>query len=459
MRFRREEEGFTIVEVLVAALVLMLGAFATFGVLSAATRNQERAESGQVALNRAQLELERLRSLTYEELALTAAPAPSPKQLNPNFRVSGNTFAITRNPASNYAPMVVNGGSLYGGGFVQKGNITPGPTAFNSGSVSGQVYRYVVWRNDAGCPEARCPGAQDYKQLIVAVKLDTPGNLSGERGYVEVQSNFVDPKDSALKDPKPGFEGVVTAQQFFLSDTPCSSADREEIIADHKLHNTLGRCSDGLQTASTPGAPDLLMLGAPPDPTPEEPSTPLEFDYSNNYPVQLTPETSKGIQLRREESSGCNYVPTGTEPQWQMHRWVTAPIPSTLPKGFKMNGKVTLTFFTRALNDASYSAKLCVYLFLRHEESKDTPLTVKSEPSKSYWSLVKTVWPKGQKWWEEKLEMNFSGPVEVPVGDRLGVAISVDRTVTTTADGIGFLYDHPEKRTRLEVDTTTPIAG
>jgi type II secretory pathway pseudopilin PulG len=454
------EDGFTLIEALVAALVLMLGAFATFGALSTATRNEQRAQSSQVALNRAQQEIERLRSLQYEEVALTAVPAHSSKPLDPNYRVSGNNFAITRRPPSGYAQLVANGGSLYGGGFVEKGAVNPGPTAFTSGSISGQIFRYVVWRNDASCPESRCPGSQDYKQVIVAVKLDVAAAVPGERGYVEVQSNFIDPKDSALKDPKPGSEGVVTAQQLFLSDTPCSSLEREEIFSDHLLHNTLGTCLNGPGAGSTPGAPDLLMLGPPPDPAPEDLSVPAEFDYSSDYPGQLTAETAKGIQLRKQDSSGCNYIPSGTESQWKAHRWVTAPIPATLPEGFRMNGKVTLKFFTRALNDASYTGKLCVYLFLRHEtasETKDTLLTVKTAPSQTYWTLLKSPWPKGA-WAEEKFEMNFNGPVKVPIGDRLGLAISLERAITS-GDAIGFLYDHPKWATRIEVDTTTPIGG
>lgn len=460
MKGRNPEAGFTLIEVMVASLVLMLGSFAVFGALSTATRNEQRAKSSQVALNRAQQEIERLRSFQYEEVALTGAPSHSAKALNPGFRVSGNTFAITRQPPSNYASMVVNGGSLYGGGFVEKGNVNPGPTPFSSGGISGEIYRYVVWRNDPNCPDSRCPGTQDFKQVIVAVKLNVSGAVPGERGYVEVQSNFIDPKDSALKDPKPGSEGVVTAQQFFLSDTPCSAVEREEIAADHLLHNTLGSCTSGLQLGAVAGAPDLLMLGPPPDPAPEDLALPLEFDYSNNYPGGLTAETSRGIQLRKQDATGCNYVPTGTEPQWKAHRWVTAPIPSSLPEGFRMNGKVTLKFFTRALNDVAYTGKLCVYLFLRHEtptKAEDTLLKVKTSPSQDYWTLVKSPWPRGA-WTEEKFEMNFNGPVNVPIGDRLGIAISLERSITS-GDAIGFLYDHPKWATRIEVDTTTPLGA
>lgn len=452
------EAGFTLVEVMVAALILVLGAFATFGVLSAATRNGQRAEASQVALNRAQQEMERMRSYTYEELAMTETPPHSSSKLNPNFRVSDNTFAITRRPLGNYAPMVANGGSLYGGGFIEKGQVSPGPTSFTSGDVSGQVFRYILWRNDNQCPETTCPGTQDFKQVIVAVKLDSSSSLGGERGYVEVQSNFIDPKDSSLKDPKPGAEGVVTAQQFYLSDTPCSFTERQEILGDHPLHNTLGRCTDGPKTGAAPGAPDLLTLSAPPDPAPEDPAIPAEYNYSTGYPLQLTQETSRGIQLVRQEASGCNYTPTGPEPQWQIHRWVTQPVPPTLTKGFRMNGKATLKFFTRALtNSSSTKGKLCVYLFLRNETTtppSDKLLTVSSEPSQTYWSFVDSTWPFGI-WKEEKLEMNFNGPVTVPIGHRLGVAISLERALSSEA--IGFFYDHPKYRTRLEVETTTPM--
>ncbi len=241
----RDERGMTIIEVVIAAMVIAMTAAATFGVLSSATKNTQRAKASQVALNRAQLELETLRSLENSKLAMTAAPNHSTNTLSPNYRVSNGTFALLRNPTpSQYANMVVNGGSKYGGGFITGGVVNPGPTPFTSGDVSGDVYRYVVWRDDASCPAATCPGTQDYKEIVVAVRLDTPGSQAGERGYVEVTSDFVDPTDTSVNDPIPGSNGVVSGQQFYLSDTPCSSTgntERQEITADHLLHNTLGR--------------------------------------------------------------------------------------------------------------------------------------------------------------------------------------------------------------------------
>ena len=44
------ESGFTLTEVLVAILILAIGAMTTFSLLSTATRNAQRAKASQVAL-------------------------------------------------------------------------------------------------------------------------------------------------------------------------------------------------------------------------------------------------------------------------------------------------------------------------------------------------------------------------------------------------------------------------
>jgi type II secretory pathway pseudopilin PulG len=465
------ESGFTIVEVLVATLVLTLGALASFGLLSSATKNTQRAKATQVALDRAQQELEALRGLSFEEVAMTATPPHSANSLDPNYRVNAAnaTFAITRQPPGDYRKLVVNGGSVFGEsgeeGVISGGTVDPGPVHFASGDVSGDVYRYVVWADDLVCGEA-CPGTQDYKQVIVAVKLDTPGNQAGERGYVEVQSDFVDPTDSSANDPIPDANGdVVTAQQFFLSDTPCDAGgttERQDIVGDHLLHNTLDTCAAGLKTGKEAGAPDALLLGAPPDPAPADPNVPALYDYSDDTYLEPTPDTDRGLQIRLDDTPGCNYVPTGTtNPESQVHRWVTDPLESD----FILSETVTLEFYTRTLNDEPHTGQLCVYLYKRHEEGSplvftDSLLTNKVGGT-PYWTFTpkgSELWPAGE-WARRRLEMTFNGaPYTIPAGDRLGVALSTERSITE-ADAIPIMYDHPRYQTRLEVDTSTPIDG
>lgn len=464
LRGNPPEGGMTIVEVVVASLILALGAMATFGVLTSATKNTQRAKATQVALNRAQMEMEALRSLENRQLAMTAAPPHSTNELSPNYRVSNGTFALRREPLGEYENLVVNGGSKYGGGFIEGGIVAPGPTPFASGDVKGKIFRYIVWRDDANCPAATCPGTQDYKQIVVAVKLDKASNEAGERGYVEVASEFVDPTDSALNDPIPGSNGVVSGQQFYLSDTTCSPSGataREDIVADHLVHNTLGVCANGLKTESTVGAPDALLTGVPPDPDYLDENNPALFDYSSDLYLEPAPDTDKGLQLLKDDSSGCNYTPLGqTFKEAKVHRWVTDPF--TTP--FTMLDKVIFEFYTRTINNLSYSGQLCIFIFKRHETgdppvATDTFLTDKST-GKPHWKYNPggAGWWSG-KWWRIRQTLEFNGsPYTIPAGDRLGIALSVERS-NTTGDALSIMYDHPKYPTRIEVDTNTPLDG
>jgi hypothetical protein len=504
------EEGLTLIEVLMAAVVLALAAAATFGVLAAATRNAQRAQATQVALDKAQEEIEKLHSLPYSELALKRTPEYNTGPLNPNHRVSGPNFATKREPLGEYARMVVENGSLYGGGSISGAMVTPGPIPFRDGNVSGHLYRYVVWRNDPSCPESAsggedfCPGEQDYKQIIVAAQLDTPGNETGERNYVEVQSNVANPSSLALRSTQgsePGGGGgsglgtaqekkereeeearerqkeieegttrglgsgdAVTAQQFFLSDTPCAASGettRETITGDHLLHNTLGTCASGPQTGSSkPGAPDALVLGAPPDPAPEDETNPPLYDYSSDSYLEPTPDTDKGVQILHDDTAGCHYVPkSSVHPEAKVHRWVSDP----MPRNFVMSATVTLEFYSRTLNEASYPGTVCVYLFDRHETgtSAEDKLLKNLTTGSEYWTISSQgteSWPRTE-WTKMRLTMRFIGaPLTIPSGDRLGVALSVDAG-TTPAEAIPIMYDHPNYPTRLEVDTTTPFEG
>ncbi|HEY7456281.1 MAG TPA: hypothetical protein VH703_03310 [Solirubrobacterales bacterium] len=464
------ESGLTIIEVIVASIVLVLGAGAAFGVLGAATKNAQRAKATQVALDLAQEELERLHSLPYDCatvpagescLALNAQPATSSAALNPGSRVSGSEFALTRSPVGDYQPLVID----------EAKGVSP-ESEFESGDgehggIVGTVYRYVVWRDDPTCPEVECPGGQDYKQIVVAIRPNKPVTQPGESGYVEVQTQFTDPESAEEGGGGGGGGGSgenVTAQQFFLSDTPCAESGettRQEISGDHLLHNTRGTCASGLQTGTTVGAPDALLRGNPPDPEPLDPTNPSLYDYADDFYLEPTPDTDKGVQIRRDDTSGCHYDPTGTtNPESQVHRWVSDPMPFE----FEMGGTVTLEFYTRTLNDALYTGTLCVYLFDRSETGSppvatDTFLT-KAVAGTPYWTYGQGTgyWPRNS-WTKVRLTMEFEeAPHFVAAADRLGVALSVDRA-NTPADAIPIMYDHPNYPTRIEVESSTPLEG
>jgi prepilin-type N-terminal cleavage/methylation domain-containing protein len=469
--------GFTIIEVIVAIFIVSMGAMVTFGLLSSATKNAQRAKSSQVAVEIAEQELERLRSEPDERLALKTNPPPSAQPLDPNYRVrNGTEFALSREPLGNYGKLVVNGGPIEGegtsedGGFVTQGAVVPGE-AFASGDVKGRIYRYIVWRDDAACGEA-CPTTQDYKQIVVAVRIDQGPNETFQHGYVEVQSNFIDPKSNAETDPPKDSEGnYVTAQQFYLTDTPCASSgttQRVEPTAEHLLHNTLGTCASGLKTGSKEiGAPDALTIYPPADPAPDDPLVPGLYDYATDIYLEPNPDTDRGLQIPRSTTTKCSsFKPTGVEhPHSLVHRWVTDKMGSE----FTLSGNVTLEFYSRTLNNGQYSGGLCIYLFKREEvgsppEATDTLLR-NFDGGTTYWRYAPPgYWPLSEaqppnQWKRVRVTMELSQlPYPIPKDARLGLALSVD-PATTNASAIPIMYDFPTMASRLEVDTTTPIEG
>lgn len=503
LRCARGEDGFTLIEVLVAAVILVLASMAVFGVLTAATRNAQRAQATQVAMDKAQEEIEKLHSIPYSELALSTTPQSSAKPLNPNYRVSGNSFYLQREPLGEPATMVVKGREIWGKPEQEiEGNVKPGPISFKEGNVSGKLYRYIVWRNDPTCPESAtnlnedfCPGPQDYKQIIVAAQLDTAGNESFEHNYVEVQSQVVNPETRAQRttqgnEPGSGGTGAggkqeeeerekelkedqtgllssgkaVTAQQFYLSDTPCAASGtttREEISGDHLLHNTLGICANGLQTGQTAGAPDALLRAAPPDPAPEDESNPPLLDYSSDSYLEPPSGSDNGLQILHDDSAGCNFPPKSTvHPEAKIHRWVT----DKMPQNFKLSGTVTLEFYSRTIAEASYPGTICAFLFKRNAtEATDTRFE-NEENGRLYWTFSSqgsSSWPRTE-WTRLRLTMKIGGSEavrEVKKDERLGLALSVEAASVSPAAGLQVMYDHPDYASRLEVDTTTPIEG
>ena len=130
------DDGFTVVEVVIAAVLLAITAIAVFGLVDAASRNNYRSQQSQVVNDRLQQEMERVKQVPYDQLALSSLPSHSNAANDPNSRVSGTTFNVSPSGASNYEGLVYNGGnSQEAGGTVSGGTVDPGPTSFQSGDV------------------------------------------------------------------------------------------------------------------------------------------------------------------------------------------------------------------------------------------------------------------------------------------------------------------------------------
>jgi type II secretory pathway pseudopilin PulG len=453
----RREEGMTVVEVMVAGVIMVLGGLAVLQLVDAAARNNFRAEQSQVVSNRLQEEMEKIKQLPYDQVALTGLPADTSDLTDPRWRVSGTNYATTQQ-GGDPRPLLYNGSALYGGGTVNGGAIDPTPIPFQGGDVHGNIYRFVVWENDATCSDLQCPGQQDLKKVVVAVRLDSTSS-GGTRHYQELQGELVDPEVTPAdnENPIPPGEDDSKPWTFFLTDTTCDHTTRQPITSDHLTHNTRGKCSTGQTSGNNPGAPDLMFTEAPPF----DAEQPL-YDYATDVEPGVNPGEDKGLQLLPQSGAGCvidalniPVVPDLLEPDkfQKVHKWVSPAIPT----GFdiQLDGEGTLDLWTQTVNGASHSGKICIWLFQRQINILGIPIdtpAVSVAGGLNYFTYSQSSWPTS--WTEIHIPLSFILNVHLLPNTRLGLAIAIDRSGTGDgSQGLQFMYDEPSFDSRLEVKT------
>lgn len=494
----RSTDGFSVVEVVVAALLVALSALGVMGLVDTASRNNFRAEQSQVVSDRLQQEMEAIKRLPYTQVALTALPQEAASAADPDSRVRGAEFNVNRSGASAYWNLVYNGGhSNETGRTVSGGTIQPAST-FEVGNVRGTVYRYVVWKPNVECSNcAHQPDSDSYdgrqvawfKHVVVAVLLD-PTASGGTREYQEVGSDIGNPDTSQGTGPGGGpSNNDETPWTFWLTDTPCDEDARQPIVEDpagsggHPTHNTLGTCAAGLKTGpptatgENAGAPDLMMTKPAPCSSDECAAETL-YDYSND--LVINPGLDKGVQKTvpngtvgdgeclTDITSTSSLLALGPNPQWYVHKWVSLPIPSGW-NDVVLSGSGAMYLWTQTISDASYAGRICVWLFRRSQGAAGVavdamPLNTKTSDAcdssrsiganRPYHQCSRAPWPSSE-WTEVTVSLAFSQLTLSP-GDRLGVAIGVERQGTQGA-GLQFIYDAPTYDARVELNTKSSL--
>jgi Tfp pilus assembly protein PilV len=191
-RARDSEAGFTLVEVTVAALILVIGLLGVFVALNATSHLDTTSRRQQVAVTQAEQAMEQLKALPYAQLALSSAPAHQ------------NDTSTSNNPSvPNYwvsstgAKLIVPGnfnqkdsGTLSGSPAAGEPLITGGAVAPQTQCASGQtcgpvdglsftIYRYVTQEDECTLLLSLCNISllqsllnQYSKRIVVAVVVD-----------------------------------------------------------------------------------------------------------------------------------------------------------------------------------------------------------------------------------------------------------------------------------------------
>lgn len=457
----RGEEGMTIVEVVVAGMVLVVGALGVLGIVDAASRNTFRAEQSQVVANVLQREMEKLRRVPYDELALTSLPTHAQDAEDPNSRIASANFFYTGRSGTGLKPLVYNGGPSEGE-TIEGGTVDPGPTPFQVGKLKGTVYRYVVWDT---CPASLCQDGRHLKRAVVAVRLDQTAS-GGARRYQEIQGQFVDPEvePATLPEQKPGGSDSES-WTLWMTDTSCDHPERlapPPEKGDHLTHNTRGDCANGMRTGSVPGAPDLLWAEAPTG----------EADFPYDYATDVEPQqgVDEGLQLLPGgncDAAATTELATGvaTEPDphpdafQKVHRWLSPLLPSHEgAQDLLLTGEGTLSLWTRTMGGAVYPGRICAWLFVRSYPKgsvTDTLAFNLGPPVSLHFSYFAQSWPSSG-WTEISLPLSFGyadegGDLPLPPGSRLGLALSVG---PETSSALQLRYDMPSFDSRIQLATT-----
>ena len=439
----QREDGFTLIEVLIAVAVMSVGVAATMRVFGAAGRTTVRAQQHEVAVQRAQAEIDRLAALAYGELALTTAPASSSDPNDPGHKVSGGNFAVRSDLTE---PLVLSPGA----GAAAK--VEPGPQTFavgtGGGTVTGRLYRYVTWR-DESCPLNLCDGAQNTKRVIVALTLDPMPSVTASTpvwvSTIVVDPNTAPPGSQAPPGNAPGGGDPVTADTFYLYDTPCGQGTRQPQTGGHPTRDTAATGPDAADnsTCDHPDPdrqPDLMGGSAPPGGS----STPV-FEYSSDLAGDYLgglAMVNAGTECARSYLAEDADDPQGPS-KWSVHAWSTG----AMPQPYQLDGQVTLSLFTSTLAGVSGSGRLCATLVDREVTDgvpSDRPL------GSAVYDLPN--WPQTMR----RVTFTFSldQPDAVPSGHRLVLTLHLREE---SSNDVAFLYDHPLHPSLLEVATPTPL--
>lgn len=479
-RMLGREQGFTIIELLVAVLIVMIGIIATLGVFGASKRTTLVAQRHEIAVHVAQKEMEAMRSFKYSELGLkvnsSAGPQYSsdPKSPNNRIRSSDGYFIVdpTAGSGSCCEEMVTRSNSDATGGQVDPGGTqaSPGePFSVGSGSsaVSGKIYRYVTWR-DENCAVGICNGTHNTKRLIVAVTLNPIGSPAvGPFKPVWEMSIASDPNEGptgSTNPPPPAPPPPATsAQNFYLYNKVCDPSDTNNgYSAPGGSHATYDSASDAAlcENATASRRPNLM---GPVAPTYSNPPVP-PYKYSNDvgpadgYPAGLAMlKTGTGCPSSSYPAADASDS-TKANNKWSKHGWSTKKF--TQP--FQLSGSVFLSVWTTSVGSTSGAGRFCATLIDRKNGGAPQDIVLGSM-SREYspWPTTKvdpgrdcgtSDFPCGR-------QLSFSmtvTPAAVRADSRLVLVLT---TLSTSEKDIVWLFDDPRYRSLLEIETSTPCTA
>jgi len=177
---RRNEQGFSLLELVVAMGVLATIVVGFAASVSLGFRTIALARQRQTATEIASARLEHLRSVPYENVALSSQPAKSADPDNPDFFLSADASEYDVTGDGEYEDLIVDDDGSDGA----LGGVLHLEDPVQVGATVMEIYQYVTWVDDDGVT-----GDEDYKRVTVVVKYKAP-SINGVNRLVRMSGLF-----------------------------------------------------------------------------------------------------------------------------------------------------------------------------------------------------------------------------------------------------------------------------
>lgn len=397
----RREEGFTVIEILVASIILIVGILTTFAVLDSSRRLTLVAEHQSTTAQRAQAELERVQSLPYSQVALTGSSASWSSTPGSFTYVGGGgggggggTCPATPNgPAPTYQPDHSNGGSTATEPLVINGcsyqttvngtNTTTTPTtgtvapvtawsaSQNNGStISGKIYDFITWAADPSCSQTATPGSacattNDYRRVTIVVTI-----TGAAQPTIPAIVSALVTSPSSGRNPVSGSGTTCTnpqGQTVSCTNNPCDACTPIPFFpCDSSYSNSscsTPPCSGNpvdktLETVgTTPPTPDALGSAFPAGSCVTTPCYGTDVGCGSGGGLPIPPCTTDCVTTTG--SAPCYTPPPNNS---ESHSWLTPAIAAG--STWHLTGKGNMTAYLQSTTSATTNVTLCVGLFV-----------------------------------------------------------------------------------------------
>jgi hypothetical protein len=178
-----------LVEVMMAAFVLTVAMLGMVSAFDSGRKLSLLSERRTAMAHRVQLELERLQSYPYAQLAMISAPAHASETSNPDYYVSLSGASYQYGEGSTETEPLVLAAKATGcvsttetecglAAISPTGHqcsATIGACEWKAGNVSGRLYDFITWHTDTNCGSS-CPAKENYKRLTVVATVTVPAS-------------------------------------------------------------------------------------------------------------------------------------------------------------------------------------------------------------------------------------------------------------------------------------------